>query len=66
MALVRSAVRDIDILSGVVLDAIVVDDELRQVYKLRGGMRLKILMILIVLAGGRREELLFNVGVVPE
>ena len=35
-------------LSGAVLDAIVVDDELRQAYKLRGGMRIKMLMILII------------------
>jgi len=52
MALVRSAARDIDMLSGAVLDAIVVDDELRQVYKLRGGVQMKMLMISIIL--GRR------------
>ena len=52
MVLVRSAARDIDILSWAVLDGIVVDDELRQAYKLQGGMRMKMLMILIIL--GRR------------
>jgi len=49
MALVHSAAKDIDMLSGAVLDDIVADDKLRQACKLQGGMQMRMLMISIIL-----------------